>query len=102
MLDTNLKKKKKLVAFRKYRKLIFFYKSKVHAKPEQNNSRFTRGLYKCMNSCLKCLFMKGPYCTWSLKGKITCETKNINYLFEYKKDNCKTMLYSTNKQKTIR
>ena len=33
--------------------------------------------------------MSGPNFTWTLNGKYTCHTKNVIYMIECKKDNCK-------------
>ena len=54
-----LEEKKTLVAFRKYRNLMFFFeRAKVYAKQRKRNPRFTSGLYKCMNSCPNYAFIK--------------------------------------------
>ena len=33
--------------------------------------------------------VSGPNFTWTLNGKYTCNTKNVIYMIECKKDNCK-------------
>ena len=50
-----------------------------------------------MKTCPKYSFIKnvkkvcGPNFTWTLNGKYACDTKNVIYMIECKKDNCKKL-----------
>ena len=98
-LDSNFKKSfpdPPMVAFKKHRNIrSFLIRAKVSSKHNQRPLRFTKGMYPCMKTCPNCPFIKnvkkvsGPNFTWTLNGKYTCNTKNIIYMIECKKDNCK-------------
>ena len=65
--------------------------------PLQNRiQRFVKGMFQCMKQCINCPFInsekkiKGPNFTWNINGHFTCETNNIIYMIECKKDHCKS------------
>ena len=65
--------------------------------PLQNRiQRFVKGMFPCMKQCINCPFInsekkiKGPNFTWNINGHFTCETNNIIYMIECKKDHCKS------------
>ena len=98
-LDANFKNtfpKPPMVAFKKHRSLrSFLIRAKVSPNHNHRPLRFTKGMYPCMKPCPNCPYIKnikkvsGPNFTWTLIGKFTCNTKNVIYMIECKKDNCK-------------
>ena len=98
-VDNNFKKnfpKPPMVAFKRQKNIrSFLIRAKVS--PLQNRiQRFVKGMFPCMKQCINCPFInsekkiKGPNFTWNINGHFTCETNNIIYMIECKKDHCKS------------
>ena len=106
-VDRNFKKnfpKPPMVAFKRQKNLrSFLIRAKVF--PQHRIQRFVKGMFPCMKQCINCPFIntekkiKGPNFTWNINGHFTCETNNIIYMIECKKDYCKSRYVGQSGQK---
>ena len=66
-----------------------------HQQKQQANIVTNKRLWCIMNAqewyqnCSTKIFSSGPDFTLSCKDWFTCETKNLDYIIEFKRDNCK-------------
>ena len=107
-VDTNFKRKfpkPPIVAFKRQKNIrSFLIRAKVFPQ-QQRQRRFIRGMFPCMKNCINCPFIKsdkkirGPNFTWNINGHFTCETNNIVYMIECKKDTCKQRYIGQSGQK---
>ena len=85
-----------IVAYKRQKNIKnFLIRAKIPSKQKYNPKRNTNGMKKCGKSCPACPFIsEGKFITlnkrrWEIHGHLTCETKNIVYLIECKKQKCK-------------
>ena len=85
-----------LVAFKRQKNIKdYIIRSKIPKTQQIQPKRSNGGMKKCGKSCPTCPFIReGKYIKlnkgrWEIHGNVNCETKNVIYLIECKKENCK-------------
>ena len=85
-----------MVAFKRQKNIKdYLIRSKIPPQQQFNPKRSTNGMRKCGKSCPACPFInEGKFIKlnkrrWEIHGKLNCESKNIIYIIECKKQTCK-------------
>ena len=85
-----------MVAFRRQKNIKdYLIRSKIPCITNRKSNRDKRGMKKCGKQCPSCPFIKeGKFVKvnqskWIINTEATCETKNIVYLIECIKEQCK-------------
>ena len=97
--------KSPIIAYKKPKNLIeLLIRAKI---PDQIkvNKREIKGMKKCSKFCSMCPFVKeakeisNANFTWQIRQKYNCESENVVYFIECRKDNCKEIYIGETKRK---
>ena len=96
-----------LVAFKRQKNIKdFVIRAKVPPKMKRNPKREIPGMRKCNKPCQACPYIKEQKqietqkFTWKINSHVNCESKNIVYIIECSKENCK-MKYIGETERTL-